>query len=272
MASIDTAPISWRTQPWRSTHPGHPTKTFSTLAQRTALVTGGSSGIGYAIAKALGENGFAVTISGRREEKLRIAADALRGGGLEINDVVYSAADEESVIALVQAHRDKFGGMDVLVNNAGIGIGAAVDDTQTKYLDVQLDVNIRSTVICTREALPMLRESAQTNKTAYIINLASIAARYGQPWLSIYAATKAAIANWSNGIHKELQNDGIRVTALSPAYVETPMTEFARQGGVPGEMMIRPEDLSSAVIWLLSLSPNVRIPEIVFERVGDELY
>lgn len=242
------------------------------MANKTALVTGGSSGIGYAIAKTLGESGFALTISGRREEKLRKAADELRGAGLKINDVVCNAADEESVIALVRSHQDTYGGLDVLVNNAGVGIGAAVGDTQTKHLDMQLDVNIRSTVICTREALPMLRESARSNETSYIINLASIAGRYGQPWLSIYAATKAAVANWSNGIHKELQNEGIRVTALSPAFVETPMTEFAQQGGVPGEKMIRPEDLSSAVLWLLSLSPNVRIPEIVFERVGDELF
>lgn len=242
------------------------------MAQRTALVTGGSSGIGYAIAQALGEAGYAVTIAGRREEKLRAAAAELRKICPDINDVVCDAASEESVVALVQSHKDKYGGLDVLVNNAGVGIGAGVGDTQTKYLDLQLDVNLRSTVICTREALPMLRESAKANETAYIINLASIAGRYGQPWLSIYAATKAAVANWSNGIHKELQNEGIRVTALSPAFVDTPMTEFAKQGGVEGEKMIRPEDLSSAVLWLLSLSPNVRIPEIVFERVGDELF
>ncbi|MFY9487966.1 MAG: SDR family oxidoreductase [Solirubrobacterales bacterium] len=242
------------------------------MADKSALVTGGSSGIGFAIARALGEDGFAVTIAGRREEKLRNAASDLREAGLTINDVVCDAADEASVVALVAAHKDKYGGLDVLVNNAGVGIGAAVGDTQTKHLDLQLNVNIRSTVIATREALPMLRESAKANDTAYIINLASIAGRYGQPWLSIYAATKAAVANWSNGLHKELQNDGIRVTALSPAFVETPMTEFAQQGGVPGEKMIRPEDLSSAVLWLLSLSPNVRIPEIVFERVGDELF
>lgn len=242
------------------------------MAERAALVTGGSSGIGYAIARALAEDGFSVTISGRREEKLRKAAEQLRSGGLEINDVVCSAAEEDAVIALVEAHRAKYGRMDVLVNNAGIGIGAPVGDTQTKFLDMQLDVNIRSTVICTRESIGMLREAAKERGTANIINLASIAARYGQPWLSIYAATKAAIANWSNGLHKELQNEGIRVTALSPAFVETPMTEFAQQGGVPGEKMIRPEDLSSSVLWLLSLSPNVRIPEIVFERVGDDLF
>lgn len=242
------------------------------MAKKTALVTGGSSGIGYAIAKALAEKGYAVTISGRREEKLRNAAEELRAAGLEINDVVCNAADEDAVIALVKAHEDTHGGLDVLVNNAGVGIGAPIGDTQTKYLDMQLAVNFRSTVICTREALPMLRESAKANGTSHIFNLASIAGRYGQPWLSIYAATKAAIANWSNGIHKELQNEGIRVTALSPAFVDTPMTDFAKQGGVAPEKMIRPEDISSAVLWLLTLSPNVRIPEIVFERVGDDLF
>jgi short-subunit dehydrogenase len=120
--------------------------------------------------------------------------------------------------------------------------------------------------------MPMLKEAASQNGLAHVINLSSIAGRYGQPWLSLYAATKAAVANWTNGMHKEFQNDGIRFTALSPAFVETPMTEFAQQGGIPPESMIRPEDLSSAVIWLLSLSPNARIPEIVFERVGDELF
>lgn len=259
-------------QPLYSTAVAVRGKNLRNLAERTALVTGGSSGIGYAIAKALGEHGYAVTISGRREEKLRDAAQRLRGGGLEVHDVVCDAAEESSVVALVAAHRQRFGRLDILVNNAGVGIGAAVGETQTKYLDLQLDVNIRSTVLATREALPMLREAAEQHETAYIINLASIAGRYGQPWLSIYAATKAAIANWSNGLHKELQNEGIRVTALSPAFVETPMTEFARQGGVPGDKMIRPEDLAGAVLWLLSLSPNVRIPEIVFERVGDELF
>lgn len=246
-----------------------------TMAERAALITGGSSGIGFAIAKALGQAGYAVTISGRKEDKLRSAAEQLRGEGIELGDVVAPADQEDALIAMVGSHIERFGRLDVLVNNAGVGIGGPLEGYQTKHIDMQLAVNIRSMLITTREAMPHLKTAAKENANgmAHVINLSSIAGRYGQPWLSLYAATKAAVANWTNGMHKEFQNDGIRFTALSPAFVETPMTEFAQtQGGVPGEKMIRPEDLSSAVLWLLQLSPNTRIPEIVFERVGDDLF
>lgn len=245
------------------------------MAERAALITGGSSGIGFAIARALGEAGYSVTISGRREDKLRAAADDLRSAGLEIHDVVAPADDEDALIALVGAHVERYGRIDVLVNSAGVGIGGQLEGYETRYIDMQLAVNIRAMLITTREAMPHLKAAAAENANgmAHVINLASIAGRYGQPWLSLYAATKAAVANWTNGMHKEFQNEGIRFTALSPAFVETPMTEFAQtQGGVPGEQMIRPEDLSSAVLWLLQLSPNARVPEIVFERVGDDLF
>lgn len=245
------------------------------VAERAALITGGSSGIGFAIARALADAGYAVTVSGRREDKLRAAAEDLRSGGAEINDVVAPADDESALIALVNSHIEKYGRLDVLVNSAGVGIGGQLEGYQTKFIDMQLAVNIRGMIITTRESMPHLKAAAKENANgmAHVINLASIAGRYGQPWLSLYAATKAAVANWTNGMHKEFQNEGIRFTALSPAFVETPMTEFAQtQGGVPGETMIRPEDLSSAVLWLLQLSPNARVPEIVFERVGDDLF
>lgn len=244
------------------------------VAERAALITGGSSGIGFAIAKALGLNGHAVTIAGRREDKLRAAAESLRAEGIDVNDVVAPADDEQALIALVAAHIERFGRIDVLVNSAGVGIGGQLEGYETKFIDMQLAVNIRAMVITTREAMPHLKQAAKENAagTAHVINLSSIAGRYGQPWLSLYAATKAAVANWTNGMHKEFQNEGIRFTALSPAFVETPMTEFAQAGGIPAESMIRPEDLSSAVLWLLQLSPNARVPEIVFERVGDDLF
>ncbi|MGH2907393.1 MAG: SDR family NAD(P)-dependent oxidoreductase [Solirubrobacterales bacterium] len=242
------------------------------MSQRAALITGGSSGIGFAIAKALGENGHAVTISGRRADKLEGAAQELRDAGIEVTAIPAPADDEDALLALVAGHKEAYGRTDVLINSAGVGIGGQLEGYPTKYIDMQLAVNIRSMLIVTRETMPMLKEAASENGLAHVINLASIAGRYGQPWLSLYAATKAAVANWTNGMHKEFQNDGIRFTALSPAFVETPMTEFAQQSGVPAETMIRPEDLSSAVLWLLSLSPNARVPEIIFERVGDELF
>jgi NAD(P)-dependent dehydrogenase (short-subunit alcohol dehydrogenase family) len=243
------------------------------LAEKAALITGGSSGIGFAIAQALGDAGYAITISGRREEKLNAAVEDLRQAGIEVQGIAGRADQEEVLIDLVKGHVDKYGTIDVLVNSAGVGIGGPLEGYDTKFIDMQLAVNIRAMIITTRESMPYLKQSAKEHGLAHVINLSSIAGRYGQPWLSLYAATKAAVANWTNGMHKEFENDGIRFTALSPAFVETPMTEFARtEGGVPADKMIRPEDLSSAVLWLLSLSPNARIPEIVFERVGDDLF
>ena len=238
------------------------------MAERAALVTGGSSGIGLAIARALGEDGYALTVSARRAQKLEAAADWLRADGLEVQSVPAQMAEEEDVVNLVAAHKEKYGRLDVLVNNAGVGIGQPMDEIRTKFLDMQLDVNIRSLIIATREALPMLKEAGAEHGKALIANTASIAGKSGQAWLSIYAATKAAVINFSVGTQKELGEAGIQVTALAPAFVDTPMTDFAKEA-VAAEQMIRPEDIAEAVRFLLRTSPNCVVPEIVFARPGE---
>jgi NAD(P)-dependent dehydrogenase (short-subunit alcohol dehydrogenase family) len=238
------------------------------LADRAALVSGASSGIGLAIARALGEDGYALTVSARRPEKLEAAAEQLRGEGLEVHSVPAQMAEEDEVVKLVNAHREKYGRLDVLVNNAGIGIGAAMDSIKTKHLDLQLGVNLRSLIIATREALPMLREAGAEHGKALIVNTASIAGKSGQPWLSVYAATKGAVINFSVGTQKELGDAGVQVTALAPGFVDTPMTDFVKEQ-VEAEKMIRPEDIAEAVRFLLRTSPNCLVPEIVFARPGD---
>jgi NAD(P)-dependent dehydrogenase (short-subunit alcohol dehydrogenase family) len=238
------------------------------LADRAALVTGGSSGIGLAIARALGEDGYALTISARRVQKLEAAAEELRGEGLEVQSVPAQMAEEEDVVGLVAAHRDKYGRLDVLANNAGIGVGQPMDSIKTKHLDLQLGVNLRALIIATRESLPMLREAGAEHGKALIANTASIAGKTGQPWLSVYAATKAAVINFSVGTQKELGDAGVQVTALAPGFVDTPMTDFVKEQ-VEAEKMIRPEDIAEAVRFLLRTSPNCLVPEIVFSRPGD---
>ncbi len=238
------------------------------MADRAALVTGGSSGIGLAIARALGEDGYALTISARRAQKLEAAAEELRADGLEVESVAAQMAEEDDVVKLVAAHRERYGRLDVLVNNAGIGIGQAMDSITTKHLDLQLDVNLRSLIIATREALPMLREAGSEHGKALIVNTASIAGKSGQPWLSVYAATKGAVINFSVGTQKELGDAGVQVTALAPGFVDTPMTDFVKEQ-VEAKKMIRPEDLAEAVRFLLRTSPNTLVPEIVFSRPGD---
>jgi NAD(P)-dependent dehydrogenase (short-subunit alcohol dehydrogenase family) len=239
------------------------------VAERAALITGGSSGIGLAIARALGEDGYGVTIAARRPEKLEAAADELRGAGLDVNSIAANMTDEEALAGVVRSHKERFGRLDVMVNNAAVGIGEAMHELTTKYVDMQLGVNLRAVIIGTREALPLLREAGAEHGKALIVNTASIAGKSGQPWLSVYSATKAAVIGFSEATQKEVASDGIQVTALCPGFVDTPMTEYVR-GQVGQEDMIFPEDIAESVRFLLRTSPNCLVPELVFTR-PDEL-
>jgi NAD(P)-dependent dehydrogenase (short-subunit alcohol dehydrogenase family) len=240
------------------------------LAERAALITGASSGIGLAIAKTLGEEGYTLTISARRPEKLEGAAAELREEGFDVLSVPANMMEEDDLLAVFAKHREARGRLDALVNNAGVGIGAPMDEIATKHLDMQLAVNLRALIVGTREGLPMLKEAGAEHGKALIVNTASIAGKGGQAWLSVYAATKAAVINFTQSTHREVGGVGIQCTALAPGFVDTPMTEFAKRE-VPGEEMIRPEDIGEAVRFLLRTSRNCHVPEIVFTRPSEGL-
>lgn len=237
------------------------------MAERAAIVTGGSSGIGYAIARMLLEEGYAVTIAARRPEKLEAAVASLRGDGRELAQVAGNMASEDVVTQVVAEHQERFGRLDVLVNNAGVGIGAAVGDIDTKRLDMQLGVNLRSIVLFYRQAVPLLRAAGAEHRNALVVNTSSISGKSGEPWLSVYSATKAGVIGFTEAMNKELGGDGIKSCALCPAFVDTPMTDFVKRN-VPGTDMIRADDVSEAVRMLLRLSPACVIPEIIFQPPG----
>jgi NAD(P)-dependent dehydrogenase (short-subunit alcohol dehydrogenase family) len=235
---------------------------------RAALVTGGSSGIGFAIARALGEDGYGITLSARRPDKLEAAAGELERAGIQAQAVPANMAKEEEIQALMKAHMDRFGRLDVLINNAGIGIGSTIADAATKGLDLQFDVNLRGVYLMLREGIPELKKAGAEHGKALVINTASIAGKYGQPWLSTYSATKHAVVGLSQAAHGELSKEGVQVTAFCPALVDTNMTDWARES-VKQEDMIRPEDIAEAVRFLLNTSGNCFVPEIQFVRAGD---
>ena len=214
------------------------------MAERAALITGASSGIGLAIAQALGEDGYGVTVAARRPDKLEAAAEDLRSSGIDLHSVATNVVNEEEIVDLLKSHEERFGRLDVLVNNAGVGIGAPLGDTAIKALDMQLSVNLRS--------------------------YASIAGKSGQPWISIYSATKFAVVGLTQATQKEVGHEGIQATALCPGLVDTPMTEWAREN-VEQDDMIRPEDIAESIRFLLRTSPNCVVPEIVFARPSEAL-
>jgi NAD(P)-dependent dehydrogenase (short-subunit alcohol dehydrogenase family) len=239
------------------------------VAERTALVTGGSSGIGLAIARALGQEGHALTVSARRPDKLDEAVEGLRGEGFDAHAVPANMTNEDDILALAAAHRDRFGRLDVLVNNAGLGIGGPIADHETKKLDMQIGVNLRGTYLMTRECIPMLKEAGAEQGRALIVNVSSIAGKFGQGWLAAYSATKAAVVGLTQATHIELAGEGVHATALCPGFVDTAMSDWVE--GVPKEQMIQTEDIAEAVRFLLRTSPACIVPEIQFVRPGDRL-
>ncbi len=240
------------------------------MAERTAIVTGASSGIGFAVARMLGEEGHALTLASRRAEKLEAAAETLRGEDLEIHHLAANMQSEDDIKAVVAAHRERYGRLDVLVNNAGVGLGAPIEETTTKKLDMQLDVNLRSIVLFYREALDLLKAAAAEHQRALVVNTASVAGKTGQGWLSIYSATKFGVVGFTQSMNRELGGLGIKSTALCPGFVDTPMTDFVKES-VPGNEMIQPSDIAEAVRMLLRVSPACVIPEVIFQRPGEGL-
>jgi NAD(P)-dependent dehydrogenase (short-subunit alcohol dehydrogenase family) len=240
------------------------------MAERAAIVTGGSSGIGLAIARMLGEEGHGLTLAARRAEKLEEAAEGLRAAGFEVNAVSGNLADEAVVQEVVRSHRERFGRLDVLVNNAGVGVGAAVADIEAKRVDLQLGVNLRSLILFYRECAELLRAAGGEHRRALVVNMSSISGKSGQPWLSVYSATKAAVVGFTQAMHKELGGDGIKNTALCPGFVDTAMADFVKEHVKP-EDMIQVSDIAETVRVLLKMSPACVVPEVQFVRPGEAL-
>jgi NAD(P)-dependent dehydrogenase (short-subunit alcohol dehydrogenase family) len=222
---------------------------------KAALVTGGSSGIGLAIARMLHAEGFAVSLAARTRENVEAAAEEI--GALAI---VADVADADDCRRIVDEHRELHSRLDVLVNSAGVGVAGPVDELAVKYVDLQLNVNLRGLMLVTAAALPLLREAR-----GLIVNLASIAGTIPSPRLPVYGATKAAVIQFTNTLNRGEEGHGVRAIAISPGFVDTPMTEWAP---VPPAEMIRPEDCAEVVRALLRLSPYARIPHVVIERVA----
>ena len=222
---------------------------------RSALVTGGSSGIGLAIARMLREEGLALTLVARTPERLEAAA-----AELDAVAVPADVRDDVDCERAVAVHVERHGGLDVLVNSAGVGFMGGIDEVDVKRIDLQIDVNLRAPILVTRAALPHLRVTR-----GLIVNVASIAGTVPVPVLPVYAATKAALISLTHSLNGALDADGVRAHALCPGFVDTPMASYS---GLAKDEMIAPEDCAEVVRMCLRLSPHARIPQVVIERMG----
>jgi NAD(P)-dependent dehydrogenase (short-subunit alcohol dehydrogenase family) len=220
---------------------------------RAALVTGGSSGIGLAIARMLRDEGYGLTIAARSPERLESAAAELAAEAVAAN-----VASEEDCERIVATHRERYKSLNVLVNSAGVGVAGRIEDLETKHWDLQFDVNLRGAFLVTRFALPLLKQAR-----GLVVNVSSIAGTIPAPGLAAYGAGKAGLISLTRSLNAEHGDDGVRATAICPGFVDTPMAAWT---GMASDEMIQPEDCAEIVRTLLRLSPRARIPQVVIER------
>lgn len=233
------------------------------MSAPAALVTGGSAGIGLAIAKMLVHQGWSVTLVGRDQDKLLSAA-----AHLDTDRVHIVAANLATDVAsdVAAEHVRHHGRLDLLVNNAGAGLIGPLQQKTPKELDVELTLNLRSAVRLIQEALPQLRDAAGRNGASWIVNVSSMTATETPPFASVYSATKAALVALSRSLHAELSPADIHVTALTPGLVDTPGTSWA-----PEQMrdrMIPATDVADAVRFLLCLSHKCFVPDLPLVTAG----
>jgi NAD(P)-dependent dehydrogenase (short-subunit alcohol dehydrogenase family) len=213
---------------------------------KSALITGGSRGIGLALARRLAAEGYALTLVSRTPE----AAASELGCSFYAGNLL----EEDVVRGAVAHHIAEHGRLDVLVNNAGVGMGQDVGALKTSRVDVQLALDLRTPILFYREALPHLARGA------WVVNVASVAGVDGQPWLSVYSAAKAGLIAYTEAMNKELAARGIRSCAICPGTVDTELTAYE---GAPRERLIPTADVAEALSFLLRLSPHCLVDRLV---------
>ena len=231
------------------------------LTGRVALVTGGGRGIGRAIGKALGAAGAHVVVTARTQAAIDAVAQEIVDAGGAAAAMAMDLADESSVRPVFAAVRERFGRLDVLVNNAGIGLYGPVKDVPLEDLDRMVGVNLRGTFLCCQEAMRIMAPQ----KSGYIINISSVVGFKGYPKQAGYTATKHAVMGLTKSLAVEAQEHGIRTSAILPGGVDTAMVREARPDLDPA-ILLQPEDVAQAVLYLLSLSDRAAVDEIYIRR------
>jgi len=236
------------------------------LAGKSAIVTGASSGIGSATARALAAAGAAVTLGARRVDRLEHLAAAL---GAKVAVQPTDVRREADILRLFAVARERFGGVDILVNNAGLGRAAPLGSAPTELWREMLEVNVLGLAIATREAI---RDMERRGVAGHVVHVASMAAhRVPGPESGMYAATKFAVRALTEALRQELRarKSPIRVTAVSPGHV---FTEFADVfTGTPGAQaaidsrfkILEPGDVAEAIVWVVTRPPHMEVHDLL---------
>ncbi|UEM23629.1 SDR family NAD(P)-dependent oxidoreductase [Skermanella mucosa] len=213
------------------------------LSGKRVLITGGSSGIGLALARSLAGRGARLLLAGRRETMLMEAAHGLREQGAEVATVSGDVADPVVRAAFLDAAK-AFGGLDILVNNAGVVRAGRLEAMDEAEIRAMIEVDLLAPILLTRAALPLLRDSGE----AMIVNVASGIALMGVPFYAAYAGAKAGIGRFGEALRRELAGEGIHVLTAYPGATDTPMMQSSQAGPDLGFTKEPAQDVAEAIV------------------------
>jgi NADP-dependent 3-hydroxy acid dehydrogenase YdfG len=239
------------------------------LDAKVVIITGASAGIGRASARALAREGARLVLVGRRPERLDAIVQEARAAGSDGVAIVGDAREEQTAIRAVAAAKSKFGRIDILINNVGIGIYKQLVDTSLDDYVEMMDTNMRSTFLFTRHTVPTMIEQGE----GLILLISSMAGVYGFPGEAVYCATKFAQMGFAQGLDRELRGQGIRVGTINPGGVKT---EFAigagrTEEGVAKSGMLEDEDVAAAVLFSCTQPKHARIIELRMRTMAEAL-
>lgn len=235
------------------------------LKGKIALITGGGTGIGRAIALRLAEDGISLALCGRNASRLEAVKAEAQSLGADAWVLQGDLTDDNFLFSCIDQTAAHFGGLDILINNAGMALNCRLDDTQAEQFDRIMRLNVRAPYFLCRDALAWLKKS----DWATVINISSVVGHKGYVQQSAYAASKHAVIGFTKSLANETYKDGIRVHVISPGGVYTDMVAIARPDLKP-EGMIMPEDIAEIAAFLIENRGNAVIDEICVHRAGKE--
>jgi NADP-dependent 3-hydroxy acid dehydrogenase YdfG len=244
------------------------------LSGRVALVTGASSGIGDATARALAEAGADVAITARRFDRLDVLATDLQRLGAKALALAADLMREDECRRIVTATEAHFGRLDILVNNAGVMLLAPVDGSNPADWRTMLELNVLAPMVSSQAALAGMRARGG----GHIVNIASTAGRIANPNVAGYSASKFGVVAFSESLRREVYKDRIRVTVIEPGVVETELREHiphaatkqAIDSWAASMRQLQPEDVANAVLYCVTQPAHVNVNEILMRPTDQE--
>jgi NAD(P)-dependent dehydrogenase (short-subunit alcohol dehydrogenase family) len=229
------------------------------LSGKVAVVTGASRGLGLSISEAFIRRNARVFGLARHEGDLQNARERLGEG---FTPIVCDVTDGEAVRAAFSRIMDEGSRCDVLVNNAGLGHFGRIEELSDEQWETVLNVNLRGVVLCTRAAVPLMKEQNERDGFGgHVVNIASVAGLVGNPNISIYNMSKFGVRGFSEALMKEVRDDRIKVTCIYPGSIATHFFEEAGTAGAAGAM--DPGDVAATILHVVESSPNYLISEVM---------